>query len=80
MVAPWSHSACRVTAAIAIFCASSTAGLAASKCKCVAKGKRVDLGTVVCLEVTSSQRYLARCERVLNNTSWKKIEDDCPTA
>ena len=45
-----------------------------------AKGERVDLGTVICLEVSPSVRYLARCERVLNNTSWRKLGDGCPSA
>jgi hypothetical protein len=26
------------------------------------------------------KRYLARCERNLNNTSWKKISDGCPVS
>ena len=43
-------------------------------------GKRIKEGGVVCLQIGSSQRYLARCERNLNNTSWKKISDGCPTA
>ena len=53
---------------------------AAPDCQCVTKGQRVDLGTVICLEVSPSIRYLARCERVLNNTSWKKLEEGCPSA
>tara|TARA_Y100000815_G_C13110496_1_gene412938 strand:+ start:214 stop:498 length:285 start_codon:yes stop_codon:yes gene_type:complete len=57
-----------------------TSALAAPDCQCVTKGTRVDLGTVICLEVSPSVRYLARCERVLNNTSWKKLEDGCPSA
>ncbi|WP_299862986.1 hypothetical protein [uncultured Hoeflea sp.] len=43
-------------------------------------GKRIKEGGVVCLQIGSSTRYLARCERNLNNTSWKKIADGCPTA
>ncbi|MBC7280777.1 hypothetical protein [Hoeflea sp.] len=49
-------------------------------CECVGNGRKVKEGSVICLQVGSSQRYLARCERVLNNTSWKKISDGCPTA
>ena len=53
---------------------------AGPECECVGNGKKVKEGGVVCLQIGSSQRYLARCERVLNNTSWKKISDGCPTA
>lgn len=59
-----------------------TAGpaLAGRDCVCIGNGQRIKEGTVVCLQVSSSVRYLARCERHLNNTSWKKIQDGCPTA
>lgn len=53
---------------------------AGEDCKCVGNGKRVKEGGVVCLQIGSSTRYLARCERNLNNTSWTKIADGCPTA
>jgi hypothetical protein len=70
-----------LTAYAALTLATSTAATsAAPNCQCVTKGQRVDLGTVICLEVSPSVRYLARCERVLNNTSWKKLEEGCPSA
>lgn len=53
---------------------------AGQDCECLGNGKRIKEGGVVCLQIGSSQRYLARCERNLNNTSWKKISDGCPTA
>jgi len=53
---------------------------AGPECECVGNGKKVKEGGVICLQIGSSQRYLARCERVLNNTSWKKLSDGCPTA
>ncbi|MCY0095228.1 hypothetical protein [Hoeflea ulvae] len=53
---------------------------AGDDCECLGNGKRIKQGGVVCLQIGSSQRYLARCERNLNNTSWKKISDGCPVA
>ncbi len=61
-----------------IFAASPAA--AGEECECVGNGQKVKEGGVVCLQIGSSTRYLARCERNLNNTSWKKIADGCPTA
>jgi hypothetical protein len=56
------------------------AAWAGEECECLGNGKRVKEGGVVCLKIGSSDPYLARCERNLNNTSWKKISDGCPTA
>jgi hypothetical protein len=61
-----------------IFAASPAS--AGEDCECVGNGKKIKEGGVVCLQIGSSTRYLARCERNLNNTSWKKIADGCPTA
>lgn len=58
---------------------SAPAALAGKNCECIANGKRVKEGEVVCLRVGSGDGYLARCEMVLNNTSWKKLQDGCPT-
>ena len=58
----------------------ASVAFAGQDCECVGNGKKVKEGQVICLQIGSSQRYLARCERVLNNTSWKKISDGCPTA
>lgn len=62
----------------AFFCAEPA--FAGQDCECLGNGKRVKEGSVVCLQIGSSQRYLARCERNLNNTSWKKITDGCPVS
>ncbi|MEP3436478.1 MAG: hypothetical protein ABJN75_06840 [Hoeflea sp.] len=59
---------------------SLSPAFAGQECECLGNGKRIKEGGVVCLQIGSSQRYLARCERNLNNTSWKKISDGCPTA
>jgi len=38
---------------------------------------RLAIGQVACLTV-SDQSHMARCDLVLNNTSWTKIGDTCP--
>lgn len=45
--------------------------------ECLANGKSYQLGQVACLTV-SDQSHMARCDLVLNNTSWTKIDDTCP--
>ncbi|VVT12436.1 hypothetical protein [Hoeflea alexandrii] len=64
--------------AVTFFTAPSA--FAGQDCECVGNGKRIKEGGVICLQIGSSQRYLARCERNLNNTSWKKISDGCPVS
>jgi len=59
---------------------SAPSAFAGQDCECLGNGKRIKEGSVICLQISSSQRYLARCERNLNNTSWKKISDGCPVA
>ncbi len=49
-------------------------------CSCVANGQRVEIGRLFCIRTASGKQFLARCERVLNNTSWKRVGDECPTA
>ena len=44
-------------------------------CKCRFQGTRYELGTVMCI-----MGKLARCEMLLNNTSWKPIANTCPQA
>jgi hypothetical protein len=43
----------------------------------LANGKSFQLGQSACLKVAGKD-HLARCEMVLNNTSWTKVEDTCP--
>ncbi len=45
--------------------------------ECLANGKSFQIGQVACLTL-SGRSHLARCDMVLNNTSWAKIRDDCP--
>ncbi|MEZ5872144.1 MAG: hypothetical protein R3D32_09895 [Nitratireductor sp.] len=48
-------------------------------CTCRSPGGDVVEGQTACLK-TSKGFMLARCEMVLNNTSWKLLDQPCPTA
>ena len=48
-------------------------------CTCRGNGEDIVEGQTVCLRTASGMK-LARCERVLNNTSWKILQSECPTA
>ncbi|TGQ69885.1 hypothetical protein EN829_029375 [Mesorhizobium sp. M00.F.Ca.ET.186.01.1.1] len=60
---------------LAIAMAAPAAAFAAQEC--LANGKSYQVGQVACLTV-ADQSHLARCDMVLNNTSWTKIGDSCP--
>ncbi|TIS03911.1 MAG: hypothetical protein E5X14_23215 [Mesorhizobium sp.] len=45
--------------------------------ECLANGKSFKLGETACLTI-AGESHLARCDMVLNNTSWTKVQDDCP--
>lgn len=53
--------------------------LSAPDCTCRGNGQNIPEGQTVCLK-TASGNKLARCERVLNNTSWKMLGEECPVA
>lgn len=44
--------------------------------ECLANGTFFQIGQIACL-MPSSTPYLARCDEVLNNTSWVKLQDGC---
>lgn len=54
-----------------------TLSFAADDCTCRFKGQDVPVGNVVCLELPAGN-MMAMCGRVLNNTSWKFLEKECP--
>ena len=45
-------------------------------CSCRYRGGYALLGETVCIHV-SGDSYLARCDMVLNNTAWKRVQDGC---
>lgn len=48
-------------------------------CTCRHKDGDVLEGQTACI-ATPRGMSMARCERVLNNTSWKILDEPCPTA
>jgi hypothetical protein len=64
-------------AAILVGVASSSAS---ADCTCRARDSiRALLGETVCIPTSNGPR-LARCDQVLNNTSWTFLEAPCPQA
>ncbi len=48
-------------------------------CFCTdSQGKRVELGQTTCLQIGSSQ-ITARCDMSLNNPTWRRVSDGCPS-
>lgn len=68
-------------AALAIFLATPLAAQAGPNGGCTCRHKDGDVleGQTACI-VTPKGMWMARCERVLNNTSWKVLGEPCPTA
>ncbi|MCV3737919.1 hypothetical protein OCK02_17080 [Rhizobium sp. TRM96647] len=67
-------------AAVLTLPAWAAAGPPDARCTCRNRdGSKHALGAVVCLSV-DGRKYLARCEMVLNVTSWQKVQDGCPVA
>ncbi|RWE76135.1 MAG: hypothetical protein EOS63_22300 [Mesorhizobium sp.] len=60
---------------LALALAAPTPSLAAPAC--LANGKSFNVGQTACLTI-AGESHLARCDMVLNNTSWTKIKDECP--
>lgn len=60
---------------LALALAAPTPLLAAQAC--LANGKSFDVGETACLTL-DGESHLARCDMVLNNTSWTKVKGECP--
>jgi hypothetical protein len=60
---------------LALALAAPTPSLAAQAC--LANGKSFPVGQTACLTL-DGESHLARCDMVLNNTSWTRIKDECP--
>jgi hypothetical protein len=71
----------RKTATWLVFAASvaSLATPAAADCLCRAVGVVVSEGQTVCI-TTPDGRKLARCEKSQNVSSWRFLQDACPSA
>lgn len=55
------------------------AASASDGCTCRFSGGEVYEGETACIRTTGGAT-LARCEKFLNNTSWKMLNQPCPTA
>lgn len=64
--------------AIALLATAATSANAAHAhdCTCKYQGGDVAQGQTVCLK-TSTGSSLARCDMVLNNSSWKMLDEPC---
>lgn len=65
--------------ALALFPAAAANSWAGENinCTCRYRGADYQLGDVVCLNGPNGPR-LAQCQIVLNNTSWQRLETQCP--
>ena len=58
-----------------VFLFTYSAVEAGPNCKCRFNGTMFKLGEIACI-----RGELSKCEMNLNNTSWKKIANECPQA
>ncbi|WP_245566139.1 hypothetical protein [Stappia stellulata] len=66
-------------AALLLFAAGAASQQdARASCTCRYFGQDYQLGETVCLRGPNGMQ-LARCSMLLNNTTWKPLEDGCPT-
>ena len=48
-------------------------------CFCTdSEGQRIELGSMTCLQI-GSQQVLARCAMSLNNPTWRRVQEGCPS-
>jgi hypothetical protein len=60
--------------------AASLAAPPDAACTCRNRdGSKLELGQTACIRV-GDVTYLARCEKELNVTTWRKLRDGCPEA
>jgi hypothetical protein len=68
-----------VVLTFALAALASSEAFAEHKCQCLYQGKRFEQGELVCIKVDGAA-HLARCDMLLNNSSWKFLSNGCPTA
>lgn len=64
----------RVLLTLALVCASAAPALA--ECRCLYRGGEAKQGETACI-ITAKGPTLARCEMVLNNSSWTILNKPC---
>ena len=65
--------------ALVILLALPAAATAGPECRCRYQGKEFEQGALACIRIGATTR-LARCDMLLNNSSWTFIKDGCPSA
>lgn len=60
-------------------CTLATAVEAGENCTCRARNVEAQEGQTVCVR-TPNGSQMARCEKVLNNTSWRFLGTPCPVS
>ncbi len=69
-----------IYATVILLTSTLIVGRAAADCRCRGSdGLSFGQGELACIKTAKGLR-LARCEMVLNNSSWTVVRDDCPTA
>jgi hypothetical protein len=53
--------------------------IGSTSCICKAEGRSYHEGEIVCLKMPQGLQ-MVRCRKVLNVTSWEKVQDGCPQA
>jgi hypothetical protein len=66
----------RLVAMALLLSASDPWSAAAHSCRCIYQGGMIKQGETACLK-TANGYQLARCEMVLNNSSWKFLDKPC---
>jgi hypothetical protein len=65
--------------ALLFLSAIATPALAGPECRCRYLGREFDHGALVCITLDGRSK-LARCDMLLNNSSWTFLKDGCPSA
>lgn len=62
--------------ALALVIAGLIPSTAQAECTCLFAGGAVEHGQTACIQ-TAKGKQLARCEKVLNNSSWTFLDEAC---
>lgn len=56
---------------------SAASAVPEAPCTCRFKGQDMQIGQIICANLPNGD-VLMMCDRVLNNTSWKTLQQGCP--
>ena len=69
----------KLVLALLFLSALASPALAGQECRCRYLGREFEHGALVCITLDGRSK-LARCDMLLNNSSWTFLRDGCPTA